>query len=367
MLVEPLRHLDDGQAKLRDAQLVLVFGARERLEDSLWFARTRRRYPVAHIVACSTAGEILQDEVGDLGVVGVAVKFEHTRVKLARVNAREFIDTETAAAYLAKGIDPRGLAHVIVISDGQLVNGSELARGLAKRLPKGVALTGGLAADGSRFQQTYVCADGPAAPGNIVAIALYGDRLRVGYGSMGGWDPTGHEMRVTRARGNLVEQLDGAPALDRYAALLGEDAADLPASGLLYPLYLRTPDGHAFVRTLLNVDKRARSLLFAGDLPVGSRAQLMHANFDRLVGGASAAATSAANGTGALALLISCIGRRLVLQGETKREIAAVRDALGKEATLAGFYSYGEICPSAPGANCELHNQTMTITTLREE
>ncbi len=73
-----------------------------------------------------------------------------------------------------------------------------------------------------------------------------------------------------------------------------------------------------------------------------------------------------ASGAPDLALLISCVGRKLVLKQRTEEELEAVRDVLGPATALTGFYSYGEICPSAPHAGCELHNQTMTITTFTE-
>ena len=50
-----------------------------------------------------------------------------------------------------------------------------------------------------------------------------------------------------------------------------------------------------------------------------------------------------------------------------EEEVEAVRDVLGASVALAGFYSYGEISPFTPGAKCELHNQTMTITALSEQ
>jgi hypothetical protein len=64
--------------------------------------------------------------------------------------------------------------------------------------------------------------------------------------------------------------------------------------------------------------------------------------------------------------LISCVGRKLVLQQRIEEEVEAVQEVLGSGAALAGFYSYGELCPFGADARCELHNQTMTITTLRE-
>ena len=66
------------------------------------------------------------------------------------------------------------------------------------------------------------------------------------------------------------------------------------------------------------------------------------------------------------ALLISCVGRKLVLKQRTEEEVEAVRDVIGPQAAMAGFYSYGELSPFTPGGQCRLHNQTMTITTLSE-
>jgi hypothetical protein len=124
------------------------------------------------------------------------------------------------------------------------------------------------------------------------------------------------------------------------------------------------------VRTILAVDKAEQSLTFAGDVPAGAYARLMKANFDRLIDGAHGAAEHAVAAPGGvapgLALLISCVGRRLVLHQRVEEEIEAAREVLGVGVTFAGFYSYGEISPFTPQARCELHNQTMTITTLGE-
>jgi hypothetical protein len=124
------------------------------------------------------------------------------------------------------------------------------------------------------------------------------------------------------------------------------------------------------VRTILGVDEVARTLTFAGDIPSGYRARLMRANTERLVDGAfEAARTSMAGMQGEsaqLALLISCVGRKLVLKQRTEEEVEAVQEVVGREATLSGFYSYGEIAPFVPGARAEMHNQTMTVTTLAE-
>ena len=251
------------------------------------------------------------------------------------------------------------------------MNGSDLVSGMTSALPAGVTVTGGLSGDGSRFTSTHVIADGTLSDKAIVAIGLYGEALRVGCGSLGGWDPFGPTRVITRARGNVLYELDGQSALSLYKRYLGDQARDLPASGLLFPLSIRANDNQmGVVRTILGVDEAEDALVFAGDIPEGSPARLMRANFDRLIDGAVGAARVSADAlrgsSPELALLISCVGRKMVLQQRVEEEIEGVRDVVGSRPVIAGFYSYGEISPFSPTASCELHNQTMTITTFAE-
>jgi hypothetical protein len=300
-----------------------------------------------------------------------AISFDHTQVKGAQVRIDERRESREAGQRLAQALDRDGLVHVLVLSDGIHVNGSELVRGLMERLPAGVQATGGLSGDGERFQQTLVFADNAPEPGRIAVAGFYGKRLKVGYGSLGGWDPFGPRRLITRSDGNVLYSLDGRPALALYKTYLGDHAAGLPATGLLFPLSIQMKEGgRELVRTILSVDEQAQSMTFAGDVPEGAYARLMKANFDRLVDGAQGAAETSYEAIGStppdLAVLISCVGRRLVLKQRTEEEVEAVRNTLGERTVLTGFYSYGEICPAAPNADCELHNQTMTITTFSE-
>ena len=368
----PGRGWAGASARLRDAQLVLAFGAGEILERPEVVAEIGSRYPRAELLGCSTAGEILGTRVTDASLSLTAVEFEGTTLRAFDVQRDAYPDSASAGAALAGRLDPAGLVHAFVVSDGQHVNGSELVKGIVSRLPPGVTLTGGLAGDGSRFQRTVVLrGQGVARENRIALLGLYGPRLRVGFGSLGGWDSFGPPRQITRSKGNVLYELDGEPALQLYKRYLGDHAAGLPAAGLLFPLSLKLPDtDREVVRTILAVDEADQSLTFAGDLPQGASARLMKANFDRLVDGAQGAARTSYDALGSaepeLSILISCVGRKLVLKGRTEEELEAVREVLGPRTALTGFYSYGEICPAAPHAACDLHNQTMTITTFRE-
>ena len=362
--------------KLRDSQLALVFGGPAVLKDSSLRDAVVAAYPDAYLLGCSTAGDIFGTQVSDDSLVVTAMSFERTRVagRSTRIDGPE--DSLAAGERLARSLAGDGLVHVFVLSDGLHVNGSKLVEGLARNLPPDVTVTGGLSGDGPRFQETLVlggtgAGGGIPEPRTIAAVGFYGRGLRVGYASLGGWDPFGPERLITRSEGNVLYELDGRSALELYKTYLGPHARELPASGLLFPLSLRAEEGGTpVVRTILSVNEEESSMTFAGDVPVGCYARFMKANFDRLIDGAVGAARTSYEAVGStspdLALLVSCVGRKLVLKQRVEEEVEGVREVLGDRTVLAGFYSYGEISPFTPDARCELHNQTMTITTLTE-
>lgn len=365
-----VEHGWSGPPRLRDAQLVLVFGQRDDLASDAWGTTAGERWPAGIVVGCSTAGQIAGTAVFDAGAVATAIHFDHTELAVATVSTSAERSGE-AGKKLAGELNRPGLVHVLVFSEGLAINGDALVRGLSESLPPHVTVTGGLSADGEAFRETIVIARGAVCRHAVVGVGLYGDRLKVGYGSLGGWDSFGPERMVTRSAGNILYELDGQSALALYKKYLGEHAADLPASGLLFPLSLRMHGDAPVVRTILSVNEADQSMAFAGDVPEGGYVRLMKANFDRLIDGAVGAgrvSTQALKDSPAeLALLISCVGRRMVLRQRVEEEVEGVKEVVGLKAVLTGFYSYGEISPFTPSARCELHNQTMTVTTLTEQ
>jgi hypothetical protein len=350
--------------------LVLAFGDPDRDRVRGLFEQLMERFPGAHVLGCSTAGEIVGDTVVDHTLSGAIVHFEQARLQGVCVAVPGPDNSLRAGSNIGEQLASPDLRAVIVLSDGLHVNGSELVRGLNQSLAADVVVTGGLAADGDRFGSTWVFADGELQEGKVAAVGLYGE-VQVGHGSFGGWDIFGPVRTVTSATGNVLYELDGRPALELYKEYLGERAVELPGSALLFPLAIQNESRgeEPTVRTVLAVDEQTDSLTFAGDIPQGARVRLMRANFDRLIDGAQSAAATAAHlapSTGPLlSLAISCVGRRLVLGQRAEEELEAAISSLPRGASQVGFYSYGELSPLASG-RCELHNQTMTMTTIWE-
>lgn len=351
--------------------MVLAFASPAFRDRPEAFADLKRAFPSSAIIGCSTSGEIDHTRIRDESIAVAAVRFGGTRVRRAATTLTDAKESFEAGVRIADELAAADLRVVIVLSEGLNVNGSELVRGLNARLPENVVVTGGLAGDGDRFGATFVIADGAIATNGVVAVGLYGERVRVGHGSKGGWDTFGPERVVTKAEGNVLYTLDDRPALALYKEYLGERAAGLPGSALLFPLALRATmdDLNSVVRTVLAVDEAKQSMTFAGDIPVGHFAKLMRANFDRLILGAQAAGAGARamgeHAGPALSIAISCVGRRLVLGERTEEETEAALEVLPDGTQQIGFYSYGEISPHTTG-RCDLHNQTMTLTVLSE-
>ncbi|MFT5849814.1 MAG: hypothetical protein ACI9H6_000636 [Patiriisocius sp.] len=357
-------------------QLVLVFGGKDAIKMPEHMLSLQNSYTDADVLMCSTAGEISGTVVRDDSLSVCAIHFEKTELAVVSGTITENDSGESIGAQLAQTLNKEGLRHVMVFSDGLKVNGTSLVKGVLENIPEQVSVTGGLVGDGADFKETVIGLNGTPETGKVVLVGFYGDAIEIGYGSLGGWDSFGPVRIVTKSDKNVLYELDGKPALELYKKYLGDQAVNLPSSGLLFPLNLYLDDAGddvQVVRTLLAVDEEQQSMTFAGDLPEGKRVNLMKANFDRLVDGAAGAADmsthSLKNTVPELAILISCVGRKLVLKDRVEEETEAVKKQLGgNDATfITGFYSYGEISPVAPTEKqCQLHNQTMTITTFKE-
>ena len=325
--------------------LVLYFGSRETLADAARYRELREMFPDACLMGCSTGGQISSDEIIEGGVNAIAIRFEATAIRTAVATAQNAGDSRIHGEAIGRALAADDLAGVFVLSDGLAVNGSELVAGIGMHVGD-VPISGGLAGDGSQFIETIVGLDCSPERGKIAAIGFYGSSIRIGHGSGGGWDVFGPKRRITFAEGNVLYQLDGRPALDLYERYLGEDEIEaLPGSALLFPLQIHDPKrpDHQVVRTVLAVDRDKRSMTFAGDMPEGWVAQLMRGNFDRLASGAAAAAQLARDGLGdhngsdGVAILVSCIGRKLLMGQHVTSEIEAAGEVLGQHLAASVF------------------------------
>ena len=356
-----------------ESTLLLMFGEMGR--NSRVDAAIRQiceSYPKSTAAGCSDAGEIFEDELFEHSLVVAVVQFEKSRIRKIEYPIHSADDSKKIGMELARSLADDDLKAIFVISEGLNINGSELTAGINAVVPEHVMVTGGLAGDDDRFEKTYVLKeDCQPASQYVSAIGFYGNHFHMASGYRGGWDKFGVERKITSSRKNILYTLNGEPALEVYKRYLGKHAEELPASALLFPLAIRESkeSDETKVRTILAIDEESQSITFAGDMPEGGYATFMKANFDRLIDGAYEAAETMAEGSDvkmdALCIAISCVGRKLLLKQRTEEELEATFDVLPKGTHQIGFYSYGEISPMHSG-QCDLHNQTMTLTLVWE-
>lgn len=361
------RHAGSDEVEPGKVQLVWAFGAKKLLARKDIFIVLQNMFPKAQIASCSTAGEIFHTAVNDNTISITAIQFRHTTVQANCVNVLNYTNSFLAGADLAKQLFPGKPAYIMLLSDGSLVNATQLLNGI-KSVNDTIPITGGLAGDGSNFTSTVAGLNTLPAEGNVVGIAFYGSALQISHAAESGWKTFGVERTITASKDNIVYSIDGANALDLYKTYLGSYANDLPSSALLFPLSVLAPGSTIpLVRTILKIDQENKAMIFAGDVPQGSQVRFMRANFDKLIDAAHHAVAMLGNQQPPrLALVISCIGRKLVLGARTEEEVETIADALGQNTLLSGFYSYGEIAPFNQSTGCELHNQTISITTFSE-
>lgn len=350
--------------------LVLVLGNRFLLESDSVYKELRDFFPHGHLVFGSSCGELVGSSVNDDHITVTAIELERSSFQIQTYNINDANgDSEIAGRVVVQKLNPKGLKYIFVLSEGSFVNGSALTKGMQESLPK-VLITGGLCGDDSRFEKTIVSYNEAPKEGEIVVIGFYGDTLEVSFSIYGGWTPFGPERLVTKAEGNVLYEIDGRPALDLYKTYLGDKANELPGSALIYPLNVKNQENkQSFVRTILNIDEEKNAMILAGDVPNNSTVQLMMTNMDSIAAASETAAIRAMEGRNQppqLALLISCIGRKLVLDQRIEEEIEEVRSVIGDDVVIGGMYSYGEIAPFYGERSCKLHNQTMTITLISE-
>lgn len=359
-----------NESPLKDANWVLVFGSVNRFSERNFASQIQKRYPQAHIIGCTTSGEITGDGVFDDSVHITAMQWEQSTLKFITKPISSMEQSHAVGAQLAKELMADDLKGVFVLSDGLNVNGSELVEGLQEVLTN-VPITGGLAGDDAKFSKTLLLNNDKIQDRSVIAVGIYGDKAIVTSGALGGWKPYGPPRRITKAIKNVVYELDNKPALPLYKMYIGYYANQLPASGLNFPFAIMDDKNVNVIRTLLAINEKDNSLTFAGNIAQGTTVRFLKSDHDELVAGASEAARQILNknvdlNDKALAICVSCVGRKLVMENQVSDEVYAVQRLLGMQTGITGFYSNGEICSGEDDSHSLLHNQTMTIAYLSE-
>lgn len=244
-------------------QLVTVFGGVSYFENPELGKKIKSILPNAHVIGCSTAGEISEEGVYDNNLIITAIHFKKPNFKSFYSHINKLEESEKAGHKLAEGLVNKDLNGIFVLGQGVNINGSALISGIRAKAASNVVVTGGLAGDGGAFKKTYVLSNDIVSSEIVAGIGLYGSDVTINFGSMGGWEPFGPPRKVTKCSSNILFELDGQPALEVYKKYLGDYAKDLPGSGLLFPFAIlkNETDQTGLIRTILAVDEKQEASL----------------------------------------------------------------------------------------------------------
>jgi hypothetical protein len=352
--------------------LLFLYFSSDQHSSSVW-PELKAKFPRSKFMGCSGAGEVMQAEIRDGEIILTGIQFEKSTIKIASIQNINEKNSEQVGIQLAQHFSKEELKGLYLLSDGLAVNATALIKGLKDILGLDLNLSGGLAGDGANFKKTFVLVDAVPTQNAATALGFYGKEINIVSRADGGWIPFGPVRTITKAEANVLYELDGRPALSLYKNFLGEQAKKLPSSALLFPIYLKSDSeqlNRNTVRTILAVDESNQSMTFAGDVPTGTSIQLMRAGHENLIEAAKKVSTINADFVDesyqTVSLIVSCVGRRLVMGENTEDEVEMVLNHLPKNTIQTGFYSYGEIAAGHTGI-CDLHNQTMTVTLIQEK
>jgi len=377
MLIEKLEYINGSWIREENnleniiPDIVFVFGKRAKIQDRTIYNQLKAIYPYSDIIGCSSSGNILDDRVSNAQIIASALYFQKGSIRVSIRDFKEDRDQVEISKDLISALPKENLRHIFILADGLNINGSKLIEGANLAISNSnISITGGLAGDDENFIESVVMINGVAKSNRAVAVGFYGESLEIKIGCFSGWSEFGILRKITKSKANIVYEIDGKPALDLYKRYLGDYAKELPKSALNFPISIKPSKDtkQNIIRSVVGIDEKSKALIFAGDVPTNYYARLMKASIDGLIDGAFSASKQIGElKKKAFGLVVSCVGRKMVLNQLVDEELEVIKEVLGDSVDIVGFYSYGELAPFYNSKLCELHNQTMTITAIYEK
>jgi len=335
------------------ANLIIVFSSinfakKELLEGIKSVAQE------AKIVGCTTGGEIIDENVGEGNVAIMAIETDTIDVVVdyeEKIKGREK-EAGVKLAKKIKDVSKKELKSLMILVDG-FVNGQELIEGIQGVLGKYFPIVGALAGDNFQFKKTYQYFNDKVLTDSAIAVGFCGD-FSFGAAMGHGWKPVSIPKGINKAEGFSIEKIEKGTGISLYKEYLGEEADQLtkePLStiSLNYPLGFEVEGSkEVIIRTTVSATKEG-SLTCAGPIIKEGKVRLMVSEIDEGIEAArnisKDALSQIKNKKPKLAIAFNCICRYKLFGPTKQKEILAIKEVIGKDVPLIGFYSHGEIGP----------------------
>lgn len=351
--------------------LLVVFAAHEYVNRLEPLEELRHAFPKSKIIGCSTPVVVCDGALLEGAIAVGIIRFKNTQIRLSHASVSSFEESRAAGQRLGKHLTDAELKGVLIFSGGVTTEATELVKGLQEMLPPDVIIAGGLAS-GHSLDDTWMICDGEIKRFYACAVGFVGNTVELTRATGGGWRLIGAEYKATRTADRTLFELDGEPANDVYQRQVGSDIGfGLHESSSRYPLTIRLPGLEMqIVRDVNRIDEASGAIELAGDIPEGVMVQVMTTTEDEILDGVDEAIERMRSKTilpqnNALAICVSCAGRRAVLLEKTSEEAALAYDGLGHGIHQIGMYAFGEISTTSSGPP-HVHNETLTIGLIRE-
>ncbi len=371
--VEEALHAVDGAADL------LMAFATTGYDQARLVAAMRDVAPRTPLVGCSSEGIISRTLCSEgthaLGVMALRSSTIHPEVCIVPGYGEDSRAAATKIVEWVRAVGDRARV-LVLLPDGLTGDCSELLTVIDRELPE-LLVVGGTAADGLTFQGTYQYCGDQVASGGVAAVLLCGDVLPM-LAVSHGCSPLGLPRTITRAHGNWVHEIDGAPAWSVFQDYLEGRPRSLAVDRTVYlclghclPESLASVYDPHVVHAPLRLDEDTGAMYFpSGGLAEGQRVQVMQRDLEKIEQSAhECAARMAAQHPGRdpdLVLQFDCAGRGRMLSSAAVRErvLDPLQASFGSQVPWLGLHTYGEIAPL--GGRTHYHNYTVAVCALFE-
>ncbi len=264
----------------------------------------------------------------------------------------------------------------IMLPDGMTGNGADIVEGAKSVLGGNFPIIGGSLGDDYLFKKTYEYYNGQILSDSLVGVGVSGN-FAYGFGIRHGWDPVGLSLKVTKAEGVWLKEIDNKPALKVYEDYFGKDSAELVKEPLArmaytYPLGMAVEGSDEMLIRDPVVANEKGEISMAAIIPEGATIRLMIGDRDKAVKAAQTAAEIALSQLEGrpprFILMFNCMARNKLLGVRCNEENQTVQNAIGQDVPMMGFYTYGEQGPllGKKGTPAYFHNETMTLLVVGE-
>jgi len=252
-------------------------------------------------------------------------------------------DSYASARNCALRINNPDIGFALVLADGISADGTRIVDGIESVLS--IPFWGGLTGDDRNFIRGRIFLNGQILQDSVAILAADKNIVHT-VSASSGWTPSGATGRVEDARGNTVFRISGQSAQEFVKEQLGKPLGETDLGTIPFATYRAEGDRHFFLRAPSHFDPEKGSITTFGSIAIGTPVRICTASAEDIINSSKETLAHLPPGfVPSAAVVVSCAGRKWMVQNCPSQELEILIDALGRKVPLIGFSSFGEISP----------------------